>query len=451
MSRTRVGGSKTAIRYSIGATRPPSRTPSRKRDPSPIAPVSRRSAVATPGSQIAELAKSATKAKVSSMGSAVSIRSVSVVMPASKAGVEWTGSGDRWGQAGRTARPRPVPQPTAIGRRQPGHGQAVERARPAVEPERTSRRVDGRCRRQPGQRVRALAWAPEQRSHQPGEAGQRLRQAGRIGPPRMHRIEPDPGRPETTRPLADEGDLGALGPGVGARPVVGPQAALEVVDIDRLGVLPTGCHRDDARARRSSEHREQGADQGERPHHQGPERRLDAVRTDRPLRKDGAGVVDEDVEPGLGRQDLCGGCTDRRERAHVGHHDRKPILAVAGDEGRADGRQPLRVAPDEDDPRAGRREVIGHLPTEARRRTGDEHGPASQGVRRRRRPREQPAPDGRADAGEAADDRQFEQLVDQCPRVDAVPHEVGSALSSVCQRYERTLGVMESVCQAYAV
>ena len=90
---------------------------------------------------------------------------------------------------------------------------------------------------QPDERVDALVGRPEQRTHQ--------RRGRPAGPPRVRACRPSrdasmrSGRPdlrEPPRPLADEGDLGALRRGVRARAVVRAAGELQVVEVEPLGV-----------------------------------------------------------------------------------------------------------------------------------------------------------------------------------------------------------------------
>jgi hypothetical protein len=71
-------------------------------------------------------------------------------------------------------------------------------------------------------------------------------------------------------------------------------AVLEIVQIEGLGVLAAGRHRDNPGARRSTKQGDETSDESERPDDERCEGRLDAVRAERPLREDGARVVDED-------------------------------------------------------------------------------------------------------------------------------------------------------------
>ena len=247
--------------------RPPRRTPRRKREPRPTGPHRGARPSATPGSQTWPSWRSRRRRRrCRRWAGSVSIRSVSVVMRASRGGVEWMGSGDG-GLRRAGHRDDAVPQATAIGRRQPGHGQPVERARAAVEPERTGRRV-GRAGvgRQPDQRVRAFARA----------SGAAVPSAGRsrAAPPTGRACRPSPGASSRTgsRPAPSRRahsrmrrDLGALGPGVGARPVIGAGADWRSSRSSAWAYCPPEVTAMTREPGGSGEERQQGADQGERP------------------------------------------------------------------------------------------------------------------------------------------------------------------------------------------
>ncbi len=245
----------------------------------------------------------------------------------------------------------------------------------------------------------------------------------------MHRIEANTAAAGASRPLADEADLSALGPGVGTCPVVVAGAVLEVVEVERLRVLATRGHRDDARPGRPPHQRQEPADEDERSDDHRRHGRLDAIRADGPLGEDRAGVVDEDIQARFGRQDPHRRGTDGREGCHVRHDHRKAVRAVAHEELVSDGRQSLSVTSDQHDPCPERRELVGGLASQPGGRSGDEGRPACQGVRWWRRPAEQASPDGGSDPREAADDRDFEEVVDDGPWLElsrqcAIPFSV---------------------------
>ena len=160
-----------------------------------------------------------------------------------------------------------------------------------------------------------------------------------------------PARGESARPLPDERGLGALRTCVGSRTRVPTASGLQVVEVEALCVHATGSHGDHARRRCPLQERPQPGDQDERSHDEDGERRLDPVRALDPLRVDRPGVVDDHVEARLSLDDPGNGGSHRRQRAHVGDHEREAVLAVASDELVAQPAEPLLAAPDEDDPR----------------------------------------------------------------------------------------------------
>jgi hypothetical protein len=308
---------------------------------------------------------------------------------------------------------RSFPQETSLIATQSRHRGPVEWPRPAVEPEGPGGGLDAWRRRQPGDRVRSFGWGAEERAHHAGETRQSLAQARRRGPAGMHGVEADPRAAETPRPLADQRDLGSLRAGICTRAVVDAMAVLEVIEVESLGVLPPGRDRDDTRAAGPIEKREEATDQRERTDHQCRERRLDAIGAQRAFREDRAGVVDHDIEPWLGGEDIAARRADRHERGHVRDDDRESILAVSLDELVANIGESLPAPADEDDPRAESREITGDLAPQSGCRAGDEHRPAGEAIRGWRIPAEYAPPNCGADAAEAADDRQLQQGINQ--------------------------------------
>ena len=69
--------------------------------------------------------------------------------------------------------------------------------------------------------------------------------------------------------------------------------------------MPARGHGDDAGAAGPTEQRQQPGHERERAQHHRREGRLEPVGTLGPLREDGAGVVDDDVEPWLGLEDAA--------------------------------------------------------------------------------------------------------------------------------------------------
>ncbi len=106
----------------------------------------------------------------------------------------------------------------AAAARGPEHGSSAPDRRPARAGRGTAgRRAPRRPGRWPARRsCRSLGRCPKERPHDRVEGRQRVGQPRRVRPARVHRVDPD-GRPlEPARPLADQRDLDALGPGVGA-------------------------------------------------------------------------------------------------------------------------------------------------------------------------------------------------------------------------------------------
>ena len=206
-----------------------------------------------------------------------------------------------------------VPQAPAIARREPGRADAVERPRAAVQVQPPVDRGGVRARRQPDDRVDALGGRPEQRSHDPVEAGQRLGEPGSVGPAGVHRGECD--RSATPpRPLAHQRHLGPFSPRVRARPVVVAARELEVVERQALRVHAARGHGDHARPRRLAEEGFEAMLERERTDNEERQGQFDAVGALGSRRMDRAGVVDQDVEPRLGRQDPIDRRRDRVER-----------------------------------------------------------------------------------------------------------------------------------------
>ena len=104
---------------------------------------------------------------------------------------------------------------------------------------------------------------------------------------------------------------------------------------------------------------------------------------------------------------------DRAEGRHVGDDGSEPILAVLGDQVIADRREPVRVAADEDQPRAEGGEGARRDPPQAGRGARDEDRPTSKRALLWRRPREDAPPDHVPDSRKAGDDGDLEGVVDQ--------------------------------------
>ena len=225
-------------------------------------------------------------------------------------------------------------------RRHAGRGDAVEQPRPSIEIELTRSRCDGAASAASQTIVSAPSRRrPQDRPHQPGEPGQRGGQARRVGPAGMHRGERHVAGGMRRAHSRIRHDLGALRPGVGpgARRTAPPSTG------GRRGegpgrTCPPEVTAIDAGPGGRTEERQEIADQGEGPDDHRRERRLDAVSAHGAVREDRAGVVDDDVEAGLGPEDLRGCGTDRRERAPC----RRPR---SGSGPRRGGRRARRVRP----------------------------------------------------------------------------------------------------------
>ncbi len=74
------------------------------------------------------------------------------------------------------------------------------------------------------------------------EARQRGGETGSVRPARVHRVRDDAGPGKPPRPFADERDLGALGPGVGAGTAVGALLVRQVVERQGLRVHAARRH-----------------------------------------------------------------------------------------------------------------------------------------------------------------------------------------------------------------
>ena len=266
-------------------------------------------------------------------------------------------------------------------------------------------------RRQPDDRVDALGGRAEQRSHDPVEAGQRLGEPGSVSPAGVHRGECD--RSATPpRPLAHQRHLGPFCPRVRARPVVVAARELEVVERQALRVHAARGDGDHARPRRLAEEGFEAMLERERTDNEERQGRFDAVGALGSRRMDRAGVVDQDVEPRLGRQDPIDRRRDRVERPDVGDDHAKTVGSVCRDERFSEVLESRRAAPDQDHPRSEIRDRPCRRQPEARGRPGHEDGSPCQGIGLGAGPREQTPAYRRPDAAEAADDRDLERRVD---------------------------------------
>ena len=264
-------------------------------------------------------------------------------------------------------------------------------------------------------RVGSFLRRPEQRPDDTGEAGKRGSEPGGVGPAGVHGVDGDAGLEQVSRPLLGQHDLRPLAARVCLRPVVGGGFRVEGVDVERLGVHAAGCHHDHARRCRRLEQRPQRAGQQERRQDVCRERRLVALARDRVFVGERAGVQDEHVEAVVsfgeaGREGR--GLREGREVCEVGL-DRG---ACRGGDLAADALGPRRVAPDDADVPAQRRDRLGGRSSEARGRPGHDCDLAVETKRLQRRPVEEAPPDVVADPGEAADDARLERPVDEVRR-----------------------------------
>ena len=306
-----------------------------------------------------------------------------------------------------------VPQAPAVRPGQPGLWGAIERAGAPVEEEAPGlpgrRRVGG----QPDRGIGPVVGRPQQRPHDPAEAGKRRREPGGCGPARMHRAERDLVRRHAPGPLADQRDLGALRLGVGARPVPRPAGPCQVVEVERLGVHPARRDGDDpcvpGAAKRAAAGR-RSARTARRPWSRASPR---GHRADGSLGEHRAGVVDHDVESGFTVAiRSTASRTERSDAMSATTAVARSAPCAAASSSRTDP-EPRRVTPDEHDAGTEPGQAAGHRATESGGRTGHEDGPSAQGVSGRVGPVEQASAGGAPDPGEAADDRQLEQAVDQ--------------------------------------
>ena len=247
--------------------------------------------------------------------------------------------------------------------------QAVLRPRSPVEEEQAAEVRGVRGGGQPDDRVGSFLRRPEQRPHDAAEAGKRGSEPGGVGPAGMHRVDGDAGVEQLSRPLLGQHDLCPLAARVCLRPVVGGGLGVEGIDVERLGVHAAGCHHDHARRCRRLEQRPQRTGQQERRQDVRRERRLVALARDRVFVGQRAGVQDEHVEAVVPRGEAGregGGLREGREICEVGL-DRG---ACRGGDLAAGAFGPLRVAPDDADVPAQRRDRLGGRSSEARGRPG---------------------------------------------------------------------------------
>jgi hypothetical protein len=181
-----------------------------------------------------------------------------------------------------------------------------------------------------------------------------------------------PGAGEPLRPQLGEDHLRALGPRVHRRSVELLARGLQVLDMEPLRVHPARGDVDDPRRRALREHGDQQVREQERSEHVRRKRELVAFRGDRPLRRQHAGVVDEDVEARL-----VGG-EARGEGPHVAQvadvAQTHPHVAVARglDDSSARSLPTLLAAREQPHARAETGKPVGGRQAEPRGRTGHE-------------------------------------------------------------------------------
>ena len=139
----------------------------------------------------------------------------------------------------------------------------------------------------------------------------------------------------------------------------------------------------------------------------------DPVGPDAPVRVDGPGVVDEDVQPCLRGADPLHGVADRHERPEIRHDRREPVRAVRLAQLASQVVEAGLASADEDDPGAEIGERLRRGAAEARGRARDQDRAAFEGARRRIRPRIGAAADRGPEPAEAADDRELQNGIDK--------------------------------------
>ena len=165
---------------------------------------------------------------------------------------------------GRSGRIAPTAEPYALGEeplallpRLACTSESVRGTRSAVvpEPARAAARFGGGT--EPDDRVGALRRRPQQGSCHPVEARQRGSHAGSVRPPRVHRVNHDPGARQLLCPELGKDHLPALGARVHLRSVKVPALALQVINPEPLRVHATRGDVDDPRRGAFPEHREE--------------------------------------------------------------------------------------------------------------------------------------------------------------------------------------------------
>jgi hypothetical protein len=142
--------------------------------------------------------------------------------------------------------------------------------------------------------------------------------------------------------------------------------------MEPLHVHPARGDVDDPRRRARREQRDQQVRKQARSEHVRRKRELVAVRGERPLGREHAGVVDEDVEARLVGGEARGEGPHVAQVAHVAQT--RPYVAVPGrlDHGSARSLSALLGAREQPDARAEPRKPLGGCQAEPRGRAGDE-------------------------------------------------------------------------------
>ena len=235
-----------------------------------------------------------------------------------------SGAGSRTRAAATTAVPRRRRSRGAsrvIGARSKGRGRRSRNSRPLQS---------APPRRLAEERIDPFGRRPQDGPHHPGETRQSLARPGVSAQPGCMALIATPlvfGGSEAASPLAHEGDRARFAR-VGSRPRVRPDARLQIVEIEALGIHAAGRHGDD-----STPWSVAGGGAVPTPARMGrrPSWRtsLDPVAGLATVRKDRAGVVDKDVEATLRRCDTIDRVGDRGERRHIRDHDGESVDASA--------------------------------------------------------------------------------------------------------------------------
>jgi hypothetical protein len=267
---------------------------------------------------------------------------------------------------------------------------------------------------EPDDRVGTLRGRPQQPSCHRVEARQRGSQSGGVRPPRVHRVDHDPGARELLCPDLGKDDLCALGSRVHLCPFELPALALQVINPELLRVHAARGHVDDPRRGAFLEQWDQQVRQQERADDVGRERELDPVGRNVARFGHHPGVVDQHIQARSLTSKASGELPDRLELAEIA--DPHVHVAVTGplDDPHARLLAALRAANDQPDRRAETRKALSGGQTKPRARARDQHYLALHPPQLRRAP---PATaDPIADVREAGNDGAVEDIVEQ--RVD---------------------------------